>query len=83
MGGGGQALVQTWGQVSVGWGIDKIFAGWGTPIPPGKKKTLKVRGGECDLIPQARHGLGLYADLSKHQVFFTGPLERRYGDVQP
>ena len=34
-GGGGQALVQKWGQVSDG-GIDNIFAGWGTPIPPGK-----------------------------------------------
>ena len=37
--GGGQALVQKWGQVSDGGGgeIDKIFAGWGTPIPQGKK----------------------------------------------
>ena len=36
-GGGGQALVQKQGQVSVG-GIGKIFAGWGDPqSPPGKK----------------------------------------------
>ena len=34
-GGGGQALVQKRGQVSDG-GIGKIFAGWGTPSPPGK-----------------------------------------------
>ena len=34
--GGGQALVQKWGQVSDG-GIDKIFARWeGPPVPPGK-----------------------------------------------
>ena len=34
--GGGQALVQKWGQVSDG-GIDKFFAGGGPPVPPGKK----------------------------------------------
>ena len=34
--GGGQALVQKRGQVS-DRGIDKIFAGWGDPSPPGKK----------------------------------------------
>ena len=32
--GGGQALVQKWGQVSDGGGIGKIFAGWGTPVLP-------------------------------------------------
>ena len=38
-GGGGQALVQTQGQVSDG-GIDNIFARWGTPSPP-QEKTLQ------------------------------------------
>ena len=41
-GGGRQALVQKWGQVSDG-GIDKIFARWGgTPSPPGKKTLYMV-----------------------------------------
>ena len=35
--GGGQTLVQKWGQVSDG-GIDKIFAGWGDPPVPQEKK---------------------------------------------
>ena len=37
--GGGQALVQRRGQVLDG-GIDKIFAGWGTPSPPRKKPCM-------------------------------------------
>ena len=40
--GGGQALVQKGGQVSMGGGIDKIFARWGEPSPP-RKKPCTVR----------------------------------------
>ena len=41
--GGGQALVQKRGQVLDG-GIGKIFAGWGGPLVPPRKKTPDTMG---------------------------------------
>ena len=38
-GGGNKPWSKNGDKCWMGGGIDKIFAGWGTPSPPGKKKT--------------------------------------------